>query len=85
MTLQRQALSLFKIKIASGTHHGFYVGLASRRYLGRCSSHEESPLALLGFSYMLYINEDDAVLFGSSAALTVQRELRDLGVDSELL
>lgn len=40
---------------------------------------------LKGFTYMLYTQEGAAIHFGSSVALQVQAELRDLGVDSELI
>ena len=85
MSLLGQSSSLFKIRIASGEHQGFYVGPASSGLLTRPKADADEALLLRGFTYMLYTQEGAAIHFGSSVALQVQAELRDLGVDSELI
>jgi hypothetical protein len=85
MSLSGQSSSLFKIRIASGEHQGFYVGPANSGLLTQPKADADEALLLKGFTYMLYTQEGAAIHFGSSVALQVQAELRDLGVDSELI
>jgi hypothetical protein len=85
MTLREQSSSLFKIRIASGEHQGFYVGPASSNLLTQLTSDAERALSLHGFNYMLYTRDCDALCFGSTAAVKVQHDLRDLGIECELI
>ncbi len=85
MPPSKQSSSLFKIRIASGEHQGLYVGPASNGLLTRSTSDADRALPLNGFSYLLYTQESAAICFGGSVALQVQAELRDIGVDSELI
>ena len=85
MTLVKQHTSFFKIRIASGEYQGFYVGATDSGVLTGLTADEDRALSVNGFSYMLYTQETAAIIFGSSAALQVQAELRDLGIDSELI
>jgi len=85
MSLLGQSPSLFKIRLASGAHQGFYVGPASSGLLTQPSSDAERALSLKGFDYMLYTQDSAAIHFGSSVALRVQAELHHLGIDSELI
>ena len=75
----------FRIRIASGALNGFYVGPQDSQSLAQPTSQAEQALSLKGFSYLLYTQEDAATCFGSSVALDVQADLRQLGVDSELI
>jgi len=85
MSFSGQSSSLFKIRIASGEHQGFYVGPASSGLLTQPKVDADKALSLNGFTYMLYTQETAAIRFGSAAALKVQTDLRDLGVDAELI
>jgi hypothetical protein len=85
MSPTAQAQNLFKIRIASGQHQGFYVGPRVAVLLAQSMQQDERPLPLEGLNYMLYTLESSAICFGSSAALEVQADLRNLGVDSELI
>ena len=85
MSPTAQAQNLFKIRIASGEHQGFYVGPRVAVLLVQPMPQAERPLPLEGMNYMLYTLESSAICFGSSVALEVQADLRSLGVDSELI
>ena len=85
MPLSGQSSSLFKIRIASGEHEGFYVGPMSSGLLTQQKADADKPLSLNGFSFLIYTQESAAIRFGSSVALQVQAELRAIGIDSELL
>jgi hypothetical protein len=85
MTFQDQQAGFFKVRIASGEYQGFYVGAANSGLLTPMTADEDRPLALDNFSYTLNTQERAAILFGASAALKVQRDLRDLSIDSELI
>ena len=85
MSPTEQVPSLFKIRIASGEHHGFYVGPRIAGLLAQPVPQDDRPLPLNGSDYMLYTQETAAICFGSSVALEVQADLRSLGVDSELI
>jgi hypothetical protein len=85
MSPTAQAQNLFKIRIASGEHQGFYVGPRVAVLLVQPMPQAERPLPLKGMNYMLYTLESSAICFGSSVALEVQADLRSVGVDSELI
>jgi hypothetical protein len=85
MPLPEQPTNFFKIRIASGEHHGFYVGPATSGLLTQPTADADKALSLNGFSYKLYTQESAAIRFGGAVALQVQAELRDIGVDSELI
>ena len=85
MSPREHVPSLFKIRIASGEHHGFYIGPRIAGLLAQPMPQDDHPLSLDGLDYMLYTQESSAICFGSSVALEVQADLRSLGVDSELI
>lgn len=85
MSPPAQPPNLFKIRIASGEHQGFYVGPRVAVLLAQPMPQDERPLPLEGLNYMLYTLESSAICFGSSVALEVQADLRSVGVDSELI
>jgi hypothetical protein len=85
MSSSEQVTGLFKIRIASGEHQGFYVGPHVSALLSKPTPEVERALELNGLSYMLYTQESAAICFGSSVAREVQAELRSIGVDSVLI
>lgn len=85
MSSSRQVTGLFKIRVASGEHQGFYVGPHVSAVLSRSTPEVERALQLNGLNYLLYTRESDAICFGSSAAREVQAELRSIGVGSVLI
>ena len=85
MLTTKQAPGLFRVRIASGEHRGFFVGPNIPEPLSQQTAEEERALSLPGFSYVLCTQESAALCFGSAVALEVQADLWSRGVDSELI
>ena len=79
------APTLVRIRITSGEQRGFYVGPRLLPPLARPLAEADQALRLNGFDYMLYTLPAAATCFGSALARKVQADLKNLGIDSELI